>query len=338
MSITSPGAGSTTPTVPVVVAGTASDDSGTAEVDVSVLDSDTGLYYNLRTGTWTSFYFNQAVFQGPTTNGTWEFSIVAASYGKHYTIKVKATDIFGNSRLIGESFTVDDLVPPVPTIDTPAPDAVIVPGPLATSGTITDAGPIDIVEIGLRDPATGKWWYPSGGWSASEYWTPTTFSASGTRTNWAGSIDVGRLAGSGPFELYARAFDARGNEGRSSALSLSVGPDTVAPDTAITVPSMDQQLAVPATLSGIATDGTSVAGVQAALKDRTTGLWWNSTLGTWGLFTWNVGNVDSPGATRTSWSWTPAVGAGSYILQARATDGAGNVDRSFATARFSTTG
>jgi hypothetical protein len=238
---------------------------------------------------------------------------------------------------VTESFVVDDLVPPVPVIATPAPNAVIPPGALVASGTVTDAGPVDVVEFGLRNPATAMWWYPAGGWTSSEYWVPAAFSASGQTTSWSGSIDVSRLAGSGPFDLYARAFDARGNEGRSSALSITVGPDTIAPNTVIQVPTMDQQLALPATLSGTATDGTSVAGVQAALRDRTSGLWWNAASGTWGTLKWNAVNVDSPGATTTGWSWTPNIGVGSYFVQTRATDGAGNVETSYAQARFSTT-
>jgi hypothetical protein len=303
-----------------------------------VLDGNTGLYYNVLAGTWTNtLFFNHAIFEGPTTNGTWSFSIVPASYGKHYTVKVRATDLSGNTRLITQSFDVDDLVPPVPAFDTPAPGAVIAAGPLAASGTVADSGLVDAVEVGLRDPSTGSWWYPAGGWAAGEYWAPAAFSGSGSTTSWSGSIDVARLANSGPFELYVRAFDARGNEGRSSPLSITVGPDTVAPNSLISVPTNNQQMTAPVTLSGMATDGTSVAGVQAALRDRTSGLWWDEVAGTWGLLRWNSVTVDSPGATTTSWSWTPSIGVGNYFIQTRATDGAGNVETSYALAKFSIT-
>jgi hypothetical protein len=337
MTFTIPGAGSTTAQLPVGLGGTASDDSGIATIGVSVLDNGTGLYYNIRGGTWTNtpFLFNQAAFEGPSKNGSWSFSIVPASYGKSYTVKARATDFFGNSRTLTQSFTVDDVVAPVPTIGTPAPNAVIVPGPLATSGTVSDAGIVGTVAIGLHDPATDMWWYPAGGWTVGEYWAPAAFTASGSTTNWSGSIDVGRLADSGPYELIVRAVDARGNEGRSAPLSFIVGPDTVAPDTVISVPTNNQQLTAPAALSGTATDGTSVAGVQAALRDRNSGLWWDAGTGTWGPLKWNSVTVGSPGATTTGWSWTPSIVNGLYFLQTRATDGAGNVETSYALAKFS---
>jgi NHL repeat/Bacterial Ig domain len=338
LTFTSPTAGSTTPTVPVVLSGTASDDSGIASVAVSVFAGSMGLYYDGRSGTWTSKpYFNQAIFEGPTTNGNWSYSIVPASYGEHYTVRVRATDYSKNTQSMSRSFSVDDLVPPVPAIDTPAQGAVVVPGPLEATGSVTDDGVVGTVELGLHDPATGMWWYPAGGWMASEYWAPATFSTSGSTITWSGSIDVGRLASSGPFDLYARASDAKGNEGRSAPVSISVGADTVPPHTVISVPANNQQLPAPATLSGTAADGTSVAGVQAALRDRISGKWWDATSTTWGSLTWNVVSVDSPGATTTGWNWTPNIGAGSYFVQARATDGAGNVETSFASARFSLT-
>ena len=54
---------------------------------------------------------------------------------------------------------------------------------------------------------------------------------------------------------------------------------------------------------------------------------WLRLDGTWGAFQWLPASVTSPGTTSTGWiyAWAPP-GTGSFAIQARATDGAGNVD------------
>ncbi|MNC86540.1 hypothetical protein D3C83_22120 [compost metagenome] len=85
-------------------------------------------------------------------------------------------------------------------------------------------------------------------------------------------------------------------------------------------------LAPTISLSGNATDDRSVASVSVAIKNGTTNLWLR-TDGTWGLFQWLPASLTTPGGTSSAWTfpWAPP-GTGSFTLQVKATDAAGNID------------
>jgi hypothetical protein len=71
-----------------------------------------------------------------------------------------------------------------------------------------------------------------------------------------------------------------------------------------------------------------------AIRDTVSGLWLNIAAGTWGAFVFNPATLDSPGATSSSWSIATPLGSGSYSIQARAVDAAGNQDATRATTSF----
>lgn len=93
----------------------------------------------------------------------------------------------------------------------------------------------------------------------------------------------------------------------------------------------------PVRLSGTATDETGVAGVQVAVQDQNTGLWFNASNSTWSTTqTW--ANSPLVGATSRSmtWAWS-FIGMeydGSYVAHVRALDVGGNASP-VSTAAFS---
>ena len=102
-------------------------------------------------------------------------------------------------------------------------------------------------------------------------------------------------------------------------------PDQQAPTVALDAPSAGQVLPLgPVAIAGTATDNTGVTAAQVAVKDRLTGQWWNGT--SWGPFTWLDASVASPGSQSTGFTatFTAGVAGGSYWLQARSGDAAGN--------------
>jgi sugar lactone lactonase YvrE len=114
---------------------------------------------------------------------------------------------------------------------------------------------------------------------------------------------------------------------------VATPPDSGAPSVVISLPTNNQQVPRPVSISGTAADDISgVAGVQIAIKDRVTNRWWNPASNTWGSTVRGPGNfitttLGSPGALSTSWSytWNGASAAGQYSVSARATDVAGNM-------------
>ena len=118
--------------------------------------------------------------------------------------------------------------------------------------------------------------------------------------------------------------------------------DTTKPGVAIAFPTKNQVLPVgPVSISGTASDDLSgVASAQIAIKDRIGGLWWDPTTSTWGTgLKWITTVLGTPGALSTPWSysWTAGVAGGSYFVQARATDVAGNISVAFPSTQFTLT-
>jgi len=118
------------------------------------------------------------------------------------------------------------------------------------------------------------------------------------------------------------------------------GPDTIAPNGTLTVPTPNQTFASPPVqMNGTATDNVGVAAVQVAVKDRTTGLWLR-TNGTWGTFQAQNAVLASPNTTSTAWTFSftpPSGGSGLYAVQVIAKDGAGLVDPTKPWVQFSIT-
>ena len=176
--------------------------------------------------------------------------------------------------------------------------------------------------------AAAQWLQADGTWGAALTWIDTpptpggapavTFSAAFTPP------------ASGQYGITVQAWDFAGklDATRPSVQITAIPPDTVPPDGTITTPTPNQQLPLAPTiiLAGNATDDWAVATVDVAIRNTATGLWLRLD-GTWGAFQWLPASVTSPGATSTGWTypWAPP-GTGSFAIQARATDAAGNVD------------
>lgn len=114
--------------------------------------------------------------------------------------------------------------------------------------------------------------------------------------------------------------------------------DTAAPNGMVTVPTQDQALAAGSTtLSGTATDNVGVAAVDVAVRDRTSSRWLQPN-GSWATaFAWLASTPASPGARSTSWTFTYQATPGSFALQVRARDAAGNADPTKPWVRYTVT-
>jgi hypothetical protein len=168
--------------------------------------------------------------------------------------------------------------------------------------------------------------------------TPNT-----TSTTWSYNFDPGV---NGSFTASAAAIDAGNNLDTSPGTSdftidAPPVPDTVAPNGTVTVPTANQVFPNDQiTFSGDATDNVVVPSVQLAIRNRTTGQWFNGT-GWQASFIWFTNaTLTSPGSAATGWNytWAPPAGSGSYLIQARANDAAANFDQTRPSVNFSVTG
>lgn len=102
--------------------------------------------------------------------------------------------------------------------------------------------------------------------------------------------------------------------------------DIAAPRATFTSPGADDPLLTrsPILLEGTATDNFRVVSVRAAIRDRATGLYLNST-GSWvSAYATLPTTLTAPGAANTGWSISRALPDGNYSIELVVTDTAGN--------------
>jgi DNA-binding beta-propeller fold protein YncE len=324
---------------PAVITGTATDNRAIANVEIAVRDDATGLWWEPTTATWRSTQsWALAPWSGASpTTVAWSWSFGGARFGGSYHAEVRARDT--NNTMSAPVAAVDfhvvepivDVAPPQTTLDDPSGGAILPVGPVAVSGNAMDDVGIAQVRVAVQHTATGQWW-TGGGWSQAETWHLATVASPGSAsTGWTWPWSPPAAGG---YTFLASAVDLASNvddSPASAAVTLDPGaPDTTAADGTISWPSNNQVLPFgPVTFAGAATDDVGVANVGVAIKDRTTGQWWNAASGRWVTsFRWNPGAaLGTPGASPTGWTfgWTPPA-PGAYAVTVQAQDAAGNCD------------
>ena len=234
-----------------------------------------------------------------------------------------------------------DVTAPATAITAPAKNQVLDPATVTITGTATDNVGIGTVAVSIRNAVTGRYWNARDAvWGPAKTWNLAGYAGDPT-------TDVGFTFGfigvgvGGSYIAQTKVTDTGGNATIGSTRPFSVGagapPDTVAPTATVLAPSRDAVVpAGPVTIGGQANDDVAVASVEIAIKDRTSGLWWNPGTGSWGSLMWMPSTLAAPGSPATTWSatWAGGQAGGSYFVQSRVRDTAGNADAVHATTRF----
>ncbi len=170
----------------------------------------------------------------------------------------------------------------------------------------------------------------------------------GTSGTFSTAVGLGQLSGPkgvavSPDEMTLAVSDHDNNRITYWDLALSgpTPPDTTEPNGEVTLPVNDEvyTAAEIAVISGTATDevdGSGVAMVQVAIKDRNTDEWLEADGVTFSPgYKRHVTVLDAPGGVSTGWTfaWTPR--EGDFGIAVMATDGAGNSDSTRPWVRFS---
>ena len=314
----------------VVVSGTASDDTGVAGVDLTIVDDATGFYWD-----GTGFDPVTSVVSASLTaplglNTDWSYDFAAPA--GDYTVTAGARDAFGNAdaspSIIG--FTADpvaDAIAPETTIGSPGNGASLLFGNVTITGNATDNVGVAGVDVEIHNTTTNQYWNGFT-WQAPQTIVAGAVTNPGaTSAGWSYDWDAD-LAGS--VTITARASDAIPNVDPSPAqitVEVSAVADTTPPNATASVPAVNGEVLTEAqpTLEGSATDNVGVGQVLVAIRNNATNQWWNGT--GWGGWTTHQATLTNPGGTSTDWSYAfNGPGDGQYALWVRADDTSGNQD------------
>ena len=316
------------------ISGTATDDqSGVGSVLVGIKNRTTNDWLQAN-GTWGSTVYRAPatldVPGGTSVNWTRTWTPIAGSFA----VNVITTDAVGNEdpNRPNVLFTVTagapDTQAPNGTVTVPTANQTFQLGTVIMSGNATDNVGVGQVLVAIKNKTTSQWWNGSA-WQSGFVWAGNASLGSPGAPSSAWSYSWAAPA-AGSYLLQVRADDTSGNmDPTKPSVSFSVtatAPDTQAPNPGITVPSANQNFPLgPVITSGSATDNVGVTQVRVAIKNKATNQWWTGSAWQSGFVWGGNATLGSPGAPTTSWSYTFAVPAnGSYAIEARADDAAGN--------------
>lgn len=228
-------------------------------------------------------------------------------------------------------------VRPDGTVTAPAANQSVPLGPLQLSGGATDDSGVALAQVAIKNVATNKYW-TGAAWGPFTWLTAQTAQRGlgTTSTTWTYNWTP---PAAGSYGVQARVQDVWGNVDSTvpyRTFSVYAGVlDTARPDTTLTSPVNGSSIPLGVlSVGGSSTDNVGVTRAQVAIKNSGTGKFWTGSA--WGTFTWLEAAVANPGAATSAWSysWTPPV-VGSFGVQARAGDAAGNWDNTAPYSAFS---
>ncbi|MDD2309698.1 MAG: Ig-like domain-containing protein [Desulfuromonadaceae bacterium] len=198
-----------------------------------------------------------------------------------YYFAVTAYNATGTQSSYSNIVSVAEATPPTISITAPAANTTI-SGTVSVTASATD-------NVGV---------------TKVEYYLNGTLKTTDTSTPYVYSLNTTSLA-SGTYMLMAKAYDAAGNVGQSSNVSVTVVNDTTAPTVSLTTPANNATVSGTTTITASASDNVGVSKVE---------FYRSGTL----LYAANVAPF--------SYAWnTATVTNGSYTLTAKAYDNTGNV-------------
>ncbi|MBA2531702.1 MAG: PKD domain-containing protein [Nocardioidaceae bacterium] len=316
--------------------GTASDDEGLKDVEISLRNTTTreNLGNDCTWGTNVSAGLcrvSPVNIGGSTFDWTYTtpFNLSAGSY----TFTVRATDDLGltTSSVNRGSLTVNaqiagDLVPDTTMSFTAPTDESLA---LNFTGTATDDRGVESVRVSLRDADTGRYLQPNGTMAAAFATLNATLASPGaTSTTWSLGVT---LPTQGNWSFTAIAFDTVGQQDPSTTGATASyrvypndGPPTLSetlgqPQTGATF--SDGKIVVTGRVEDAPDANASIARVEVAVVNSA-GQYMSST----GTFTsttasYRTAFLNSPGSAASNYSYTtPVIPAGTYSVIVRPID------------------
>ncbi len=315
-------------------AGTASDDEGLKDVEISLRNSSTG--ENLgNDGTWGTqvsagnFRVSPVNISGSTFNWTYTtpFNLTPGTY----SFTVRATDDIGlttsstnQGRLSINAQFAGDLAPNATISFTAPTDESLT---VNLSGTATDDIGVEFVRVSLQDRDTGRYLQANGSMAAAIAYREATLTAPNT-TSTAWTLPAITLPTGGDWRFAALAFDRNQQDPSSANASYQVYPNDGPPTLSETLSQpangatfSDGKIVVNGRAEDAPDANASIAAVQVAVVNAA-GQYMSSS----GTFTstsasFRTAFLNSPGSAGSNYSYTtPVIPPGTYSVHVRAVD------------------
>ena len=206
--------------------------------------------------------------------------------------------------------------------------------PTLLAGSAADNVGLLNVQVRIDDLGSGLHWnVGTSSWQSSPKWNVVAQPGGAVTTNWSTSFTP--VGGVGPYRAFATVKDLAGNIQLPRPITYFTSPpDTTDPGISWDAPLNNSQnsatpveLALPATISGTATDDQSLAFIRLLIRDRGTGDYWNTTTNQWQSgVTWNTTATPPDGTTTQTWTYqfAPPTGTGNYYARILVQDNTGN--------------
>ncbi|QIG44401.1 PKD domain-containing protein [Nocardioides anomalus] len=315
--------------------GTASDDEGLRDVQISLRNTSTGEALGSDCTWGSGIQAGQCRISPVDINGSnynWTYTTPFNLTPGTYSFTVRANDdeelttsSTNQGRLTVNAQYAGDLAPNATMAFTAPTDKSLT---IALSGAATDDIGVTSVKVSLQDRESGRYLQANGTMSTTVAWRDATLGTpNGTATTW--SLPSITLPTGGDWRFTALAYDTRNQQDPSAATaSYAVYPNDGPP-------TLNETLAQPGAgavfndgkivVNGRAEDApdnsASIASVQVGVVNSA-GQWMGSN----GTFTstaasYRTAFLNSPGSTGSNYSYTtPVIPAGTYSVRVRPVD------------------
>lgn len=322
------------PGSPLTFAGSATDESRLANVEISLQNSTTrerlasdGTWGTDVVGDW--FRLLPQNFSGSSYN--WSYTTPFNLSPGSYSFQVRATDDEGistsssNYGRLTINVQVPNDTPPDTRLNTTGTVTGVQVLSLDLAGTATDAQGVASVGVTVRERNSGRYVQPNGTLSSSWALLPTTLATpGGTATTWTRTVT---LPSNGSYDVTAYAVDTAGQTDTSTSGATAryqVFPGDAAPIINETLLAPSEGTAFTESrifVSGRTEDDQQIAQAQVAIRNAA-GQYMSSS----GAFTstsesWRTAFLNSPGSPGSNFSYTtPAIPSGAYTVLVRGVD------------------
>ncbi len=212
----------------------------------------------------------------------------------------------------------------------PAKRSIVETASFTATGTTTDDVAVDQVRVGIFDRKVDKWLQSNGSWSNAYAFRVATLASPGApTTDWSLALTL-------PTGKYAFDVKARDTSGNLTANSVwnpfevrTPSADSTPPSSTVSSPEKNSTVdAGTVLIAGTSTDNVAVNQVRIAIYNRIdSSNRWLQPNGTFGpKYAFVTADLDSPGATSTTWNAGISLPAGLYGADVKAVDAIGNVD------------
>ncbi|GAB6985657.1 PKD domain-containing protein [Nocardioides pyridinolyticus] len=324
------------PGSPMTFSGTATDDEGLKNVEVTLRNTSTGqnLSNDCSWGTNVSAgtcRISPVDISGFSYNWSWTtpFNLSPGTYT--FTVRATDDDNLTTATANRGSLTINAQIagdlPPDATFPFTAPtDESLV---VNLAGTATDDIGVDKVQVLLQERDTGRYLQPNGTMSATATWRDATLGTpGGTSTTW--SLGTLTLPTGGSWRFTMIVFDTSGQQDASPAAAVNYAAypnddppalsDTLGqPQTGASF--TDGKIVVTGRAEDAPNGDVGIAQVQVGVVNAA-GQWMSST----GTFTsttpsYRTAFLNSPGSAGSNYSYTtPAIASGTYTVRVRPVD------------------